>query len=277
MRNYESNCEGYYLNYIYLYVLLINHYDSVNNSIKPINRHTIKFSATSIIDNYIIDTLIRESFISEPNPSGNCKVLYNFESIDKLRFEIIPREVAKSNKAYLDRCLPGYETSLYYFRFDLVNLIYEHEVIAYIEYICNRHDINIYYDDYELIYKKILDRLYFWSESYNLGQICGMIWSATNKTIAETIRLQKSVKECFPVLIENTAKYLNDAIANQWEIKAFERGSDLKLSLLSQFVFHDMLKFNKLVSNFEVYNVTLYDLELIHNQSDSFEYYLAKH
>mgnify|MGYP000523489965 CR=1 FL=1 len=274
MRNYESTNEGYYLNYIYLYLLIINHYDSVSNSIKPINRHTMRFSATSIIDNYIIDTLIKESFISEPNSSGNYKVLYNFESIDKLRFEIIPREVAKSNKAYLDRCLPGYETSLYYFRFDIVNLIYEHEVIAYIEYICNRHDIYIYYDDYELIYKKILDRLYYWTETYNLGQICGMIWSVTNKTITETIRLKKSIKECFPVLIENTAKYLNDAIANQWEIKAFERGTDLKLSLLNKLVFHDMLKVNKLVNNFEVYNATLQDLEKIHNQSDSFEYYL---
>lgn len=78
-------------------------------------------------------------------------------------------------------------------------------------------------------------------ESFSVAQIYNFIWRAARDAAAYYMRSHVSKKQAANTVVRSISRSLEQALAHDWDVKAFSRNYDLPQSSLSRIIFNTLL------------------------------------
>jgi len=78
-------------------------------------------------------------------------------------------------------------------------------------------------------------------ESFSVAQIYNFIWRAARDAAAYYMRSHVSKRQAANTVVRSISRSLEQALANDWDVKAFSRNYDLPQSSLSRIIFNTLL------------------------------------
>jgi len=78
-------------------------------------------------------------------------------------------------------------------------------------------------------------------EAFSVGQVYNFIWRAAKDAAAFYVRQRSSRDHAAKTVVGNIERQLEQALANKWNVKAYQRNYDYRQSMVSRVLFNTML------------------------------------